>query len=207
MVLEFLRAEVDSPRFGSHVAGGLVSQASTREELIDNGDLRDVRQNDVRAAVLGYYRGYPDTRFFKGFPSDTLWTRCSLSPDELKNARYARIIEWLHVSRYTQLVSVAVQAIAQGDIESISSNYYLNQSESNMLHRLVENIRSVASDYKQGKRYPKLIAVRVDTDVVLLEGYTRATGFVLSELKGPIEMLIGSSKGMRSWAPLTETIL
>jgi hypothetical protein len=207
MVLEFLRAEVDSPRFGSHVAGALVSQASTREELIDNGDPKDVRQNVVRAAMLGYYRGYPDTMFFKGFPSDTLWEGCTLSSEELNNARYARIIEWMQVSRYYQLVSVAVQAIANGDMGSISSNYDLSQLEGERLHKLAANVRSVAIDYQRGKKYPKLIAVRVGLDVVLLEGYTRATGFVLSGQKGPVEMLIGSSNSMRNWAPLTETIL
>ncbi len=207
MVLEFLRAEVDSPRFGSHVAGALASKNSTREDLIDNGDPNDVKQNAVRAAVLGHYRGYPNTRFFKGFPYDTLWVRYSLSPEPLKNLRYAKIIEWIQVSRYTQLISVAVDAIARNDIGSISSNYGLSQSETKRLHELVANVRSVARDYQQGKKYAMPVAVRVGGDIVLMEGYTRATGFVLSGSKWPVEMLIGSSKNMGNWGPLTETIL
>lgn len=207
MVLEFLRAEIDSPRFGTQVSTALSAHASTPEELIDKGDLKNLRQNSVRAAILGHYRGYPDAAFFRGFPADALWARCTLSPEELKNARYAKIIEWVHVSRYTRLISVAVETIARGDIGSLARNYNLSEAETDRLRKLVAHVRRVASDYEQGKKYPKLIAVRAGDQLVVLEGHTRATGFVLSGREEPVEMLIGSSKSMRTWAPLTEMIL
>ena len=206
MVLEFLRAEVDSPRFGSSVADGLAVQGTTRRELIDDGDPEDAGENVIRRAVLKSYRGYPDRDFFKGFPSDAVWTSRTISFEELKSAQYLRIIEWMQVSSYTRLVGMGARAIANDDIESIVARYGLEQSDRNRLQRLATNVRGVASEYQQGKRYPSLIAVQLGPDTILMEGHTRATGFALSGNNEPVKMLLGCSQKMSNWVPLTETI-
>jgi hypothetical protein len=68
MILAFLRAEVNSPRFGSVVQHWLGLLRSDRG-LIDNADLADAAQNAIRKELLGGVRGYgKDAYLFRGFP-------------------------------------------------------------------------------------------------------------------------------------------
>ena len=208
MILEFLRAEVDSPRFGPSVAYAIATlgSGSTREHLIDNGDTTNAEQNIMRSTILRSYRGYPDEDLFRGFPLDTTWVQCSLQLEDLKVVQYAKIAEWMQLSQDTRLVGVAAQVVALDRVESISNRYGLSEQSANKLRETARNVRSVAHDYRQGKRYPKLIGVRVGTGIVLLEGHTRATGFVLSGLVRSIELYLGSSDAMNRWAWLTDVI-
>ncbi len=67
VVLAFLRAEVDASRYGQAVMQWLLATRFTRDELLENADLSDVRQNQARATILGRYRGFPDRLLFAGY--------------------------------------------------------------------------------------------------------------------------------------------
>jgi hypothetical protein len=57
-----------------------------------------------------------------------------------------------------------------------------------------ENIKAVADDLRAGKRYPELIAVESEGGfLILVEGHTRATAYVLARIAEPIEAFVGSS--------------
>jgi len=74
MVLAFLRAEVDSPRFSPVIKHWLVTHRFDRTTLIDNGLLHDLEQNRLRAELLGAARGYQDNKWlFAEFPDDVQW--------------------------------------------------------------------------------------------------------------------------------------
>jgi carnitine 3-dehydrogenase / betainyl-CoA thioesterase len=69
MILGFLRAEIDSPRFGAHVRH-LLGDVN----LVLNADLDDAAQNDARRSALRAFRGFGKNRYlFQGFPSESLW--------------------------------------------------------------------------------------------------------------------------------------
>ena len=68
MVLAFVRAEIDSPRFGGRYHHCLAMLGSDCR-LIDNADVMDAQQNAVRQKLLGCTRGYgKNTALFSDFP-------------------------------------------------------------------------------------------------------------------------------------------
>jgi hypothetical protein len=63
-----------------------------------------------------------------------------------------------------------------------------------------ENIKAVADDLRAGKRYPALIAVESEGGLlVLVEGHTRATAYVLAQVAIPVEVIVGYSPQMQLW--------
>ena len=180
MVLAFLRAEIASPRFGEIVRRCLGLLGSDRR-LIDNADVADVRQNGVRKELLGCFRGYgKDAFLFRGFPNDTKWRRVVLDAKDLHTLLYAKEASWIEFSDGTRLVSVGA----------------MNADKNPM----GEGAKAVATAVRQGMRFPELIVVQSDGDsLILVEGATRATAYVLAESKA-VEVLVGSSAIMARWA-------
>ncbi len=78
MVLEFLRAEVDSPRFQQ-------AFATFDRSLLTHPDLTDARQNTLRRAALDQHRGV----YIGALPADIQWQRWALTIGELGQMRYA----------------------------------------------------------------------------------------------------------------------
>ena len=63
------------------------------------------------------------------------------------------------------------------------------------------NIKAVAEQLKCGKRYPELIVVEgTGEDLIVVEGHTRATAYVLAEFAKPISLLVGTSLLLSHWA-------
>jgi len=67
-----------------------------------------------------------------------------------------------------------------------------------------DNVAGIATRLRQRARFPALIAARRgDTaELVLLEGHTRAIAYVLTDLPNEIDVFIGTSAHMASWAVL-----
>ena len=90
VVLGFLQAEVDSPRYGARIAWVLQQLGLTRA-LIDKPDLTREQDNQQRILVLANTRGYRANLYlFAGFPCDaTAWRRVRLGPDDFPLLRSA----------------------------------------------------------------------------------------------------------------------
>jgi hypothetical protein len=59
----------------------------------------------------------------------------------------------------------------------------------------------VAKAVAAGQRYPELITVEAsDGALILVEGHTRATAYVVAALPEPVACFVGSSRRMRIWA-------
>ena len=87
MVLAFLSAEVDSPRFS-------VAARSTLGdlELVRDPDLSDSHANQRRRSALARYRGWGTNDYlFKNFPRDVIWKLVEVAINELGEFRYARV--------------------------------------------------------------------------------------------------------------------
>jgi hypothetical protein len=186
MVLAFLKAEIDSPRFGSHVKQGLVSQNSTRD-IIDNPDLQNDSENLIRGNCLESFRGYQTNQFlFQGFPNNIVWKRASVAKTELENFKYANYPTWVELSQGSRLVSDGASNINTIQIDDININ-----------------VKAVEKLIRLGKSFPELILVSKsqNDNPVLIEGHTRATAYSLAKdaLPDEIEVLVGFSDQIDQW--------
>jgi hypothetical protein len=101
MVLAFLQAEIDSPRFQASIPQ--VPGVNFRA-LVESADLRSDRENAIRRRILGAYRGF-GTLLFESFPNDLDWHRARLTVDELGAARYANYPTWVTLSAGTRRIA------------------------------------------------------------------------------------------------------
>jgi hypothetical protein len=186
VVLAFLQAEIDSARFGSSYASILANSGLSRHLLIDQPDRASPRDNSSRAELLKRVRGYGCGQLlFAGLPTDVAWRRVSMEQKDFSKLRYAKCPPWIELSGGTRLVTEGAKNVAPG-----------GPAEDAAL-----NIRAVVADLKSGKRYPDLIGVEGQNgDIILMEGHTRATAYVVSPPAEPIGCIVGSSPTMTSWA-------
>jgi hypothetical protein len=185
MVLAFLRAAIDSARFGSTYRGILANSSLDRHSLIDNPDRNSYQANSIRRQLPKCVRGYSsNTYLFRGLPTDLTWRRVALDQTDLPKLKYANCPPWVELSRGTRLVGEGAK--------NIGTN---TPSEDAAV-----NIRAVADDLTRGKRYAELIGVYDDNgDIILMEGHTRATAYVAAALPDRVECIVGSSTTIRNW--------
>ena len=102
MVLAFLQAEVDSPRFGRSAR-----KAVGDMNLVSNPRLDEPHENARRRTALQRYRGYGSNDWlFRGFPTEAArWERVRLTRDDLGGLLYAKAPEWVLLSRGSRLVA------------------------------------------------------------------------------------------------------
>ncbi len=186
MVLAFLKAEIDSPRFKKHIEDALSRMGYTRA-LIDNANLNDSVENHFRANCL-VFRGFKNNQMlFQGFPSNIIWERMSLSKKELGSLKYANYPTWINLSKGTRLVAAGAKNI---DIIQVAENTNAN-------------VKAVQKLVETGVVFPELILVSKNKkdDLILVEGHTRATAYELAKdyLQDEIEVIVGYSEGLGSW--------
>ena len=186
MILAFLKAEVDSSRFGNTVNAWIAAKHFTRNELIENADLSDPQQNQARLGILRGYRGYGrDVFLFRGFPADVVYRRIKLEPHEVDKLKYANEPAWVEMSDGTRKPLQLVEKLNRGEIAPNPADH----------------IRAIQQALTEGKKFPELIAVEGPaSELILVEGHSRATAYVASRLNNGIKMFLASSPSMRDWA-------
>jgi hypothetical protein len=199
MVLEFLRAEIDSPRFGSRYMRTLFDLKKSRTTIIDNADSSNQSENELRRFVLGV-RGYPAReRLFAEFPRDVTWQHQRFSPQEVRRLLYARVASWIVLSAGSRLaVDGALNANSQS-IELLADAFSLSDAGRANLRSSAEHIVSVATGYAHGIPRPMPIAVQHESRFVILEGHVRTTGYVLSGTECPLDVLVGRADDFGPW--------
>jgi len=109
----------------------------------------------------------------------------SMEQEDFSNLRYARCPPWIELSGGTRLVTEGAKNIAPGGPAEDAA----------------VNIRAVVADLKREKRYAELIGVKDHNGgIILMEGHTRATAYVVSPPAEPIVCIVGSSPTMARWA-------
>lgn len=177
MVLAFLQAEIDAPRF-SAILGAFPPDmiAAIREPK-----LGDPHQDQLRRAALDKYRGYlQGTMLFRSWPPDVTWRRVAFDPNEVRRLQYAKVPQLVHITGGTRLV-------ADG-----ASN--VNGSQ-----ELAIGVSGICAGLASGDRFLPLIAVTDGLRIVLVEGHTRATAYARFGLCEPIEALLGVSQHIGDW--------
>jgi hypothetical protein len=185
MVLTFLRAEVDSPRFAGPLLLALGKQGLDRA-LVDRADRTDPEENAARRRLLATYRGYGrNEALFAGLPDDISWSWVALTPAELADVRYIDWDYWLEVSGGTRRPRDAI-ARMRADWDAEGSDY-----------------RRIAVAAARGSFPPELVVLGrpPGQDLVLLEGHVRLTGLLLDpqHLPGELRVLLGTSPRIAEW--------
>jgi hypothetical protein len=188
MVLAFLRAEIESPRFSQfyrQCLDQLQEFGVSRETLIDDPDLASSRDNSLRITILRAVRGYRgNTLLFTGFPTDVVWRRIAIEQADWTRVKYANYPTWKDLSLGTRIVADGAQ-----NLDSVVAAEDVNK-----------NVAELVAELKKGKQYPELIGVQNENDeIVLVEGHSRATAYALAGLVEPIGSIVGSSPNMKDW--------
>ncbi len=185
VVLAFLKAEVDSPRYAGKILEKLQRCGLSRNQLIDNPDLDNEQHNCVRQKILGGYRGYGrGEALFLRFPTDVYWRRIELEPQELGRLQYLREEHWMKFSEETRQPSRVVERIARGELREDPG----------------PRIMAIQEKLRRGERFPELIAAEGELGaLILIEGLSRATAYVGLGWAEKISMFLASSPSMHKW--------
>jgi hypothetical protein len=184
MILAFLQAEIDSPRYGALYNRVLMHNHLNRSGLIDKPDLCNAEENHYRKEVLRGVRGYAsNTALFRNFPANVLWQRVLIDPTDYPTLKYMNDSSWVTFSGGSRLVIDGAKNL-----------------EWTAEHRDPKpNVNGILRSLNEGKRFPPLIGVEShDGFLILIEGHSRATAYVASATI-EFEMFVGSSPSMRNW--------
>jgi hypothetical protein len=183
MIAAFLRAEIDSSRYDDRITEALV-QLGLDRRLIDEANLSDAAENANRKRLLGF-RGYEArTALFTRFPLDAIWRRVLLEAEDFARLRYANYKTWVELSDGTRLVSVGAKNFRQRPDDP--DTYHIN---------------AIGQALRNGARFPELIAAEhTDGSLILIEGHSRATVYLMENFTCEVEALVASSPSMPGWA-------
>lgn len=184
MVTVFLRAELDSSRFG-HRIDRIVPADDPRRRWLSDPDLTDQQQNRFRAGVLGVTRGWrvapPDSdRCLARLPADTVWVRVTLERDELLDG--------------TVFFGGPPWTTDTAGTRSPRRWQELAPADSQLRVLAAAILPSVLA----GTEPMIAVAERLDGPRVMLEGNGRLAAFSLSSLTHA-EVIIGVSPTMADW--------
>lgn len=203
MVLAFLQAEVDSPRFG-HDARKAVGDMN----LVANPHLDVPRENARRRTALQRYRGFgSNVALFRGFPAGVAtWERARLTRDDLSGLLYAKAGEWVLLSRGSRLVvdgaeHVGVDAVpTSSEIAASASAVGWPPSELDTpewrakVREASDGIEAVKEELGSERVYPETIIFSEGRNAphIIAEGHTRATAqFLHMDAADAVEVLVG----------------
>lgn len=198
IVAAFLRAELDSPRYGGRVRA-LLDQAGASVRLIESPDLASAAENNVRAQILGAYRGWPDRYLFHRFPRTVRWRRATLTTADLGSLLYINDdprlprhegwdkVSWFDLAGGTRLVTDGAQTVGRGRPEPGYEHVFAS-------------ILATAARMRAGAEYPELVLARESTTspLLIVEGHTRATAYVLAA-RERVPAFVGEAPGLGRW--------
>lgn len=181
VVAEFLKAEINSKRFGDKIKNAL---DSAEPSIISNPDITDATQNQFRKRLLGKVRGYGNnTELFEDFPPEVIWHKAIFSRKDLCSVMYINYSYWNELSGNSRLPMDAAKNIQNGiEVFGVSN----------------DGFKDIHLDIKLGYTFPKMIFITANEKarIVVLEGHARITAYFLETEYIPeeIEVIIGYSE-------------
>jgi len=191
VIAAFLRAEIDSDRFGQSILTALEADHRPRA-IVDSANLHDPQENTYRRSLLGRVRGWGRGEgMFQGFPAEVEWNLAAVTPKELAKVRYIAWDWWLDRSAGTRLATEYARRIRAGD--------FPGDPDSGLRYH-----EPVARRLREGPPLPLLIVVRERSRpdfLVLVEGHVRLTAFFLfpEMLPEELELYLGTAIGLDGW--------
>jgi hypothetical protein len=186
MIAVFLRAELDSGRYGGKLRE-LLARDGRHEEVVRYPDLADFGANAYRRRLLDEHRFYERREgLFLDFPRSVDWFRAVLDRDEVLDILYIDWDWWLRLSGGTRRPRDAARRILAGEVADAD----LEADE-----KLAAALRADPP--------PELIAVTTParTPLVVVEGHARLTAYATfpEYLPPTLEILLGVSDEMQRW--------
>jgi hypothetical protein len=186
VISTFLRAEIDSDRYGEKLRR-LLARDRREPSVLRQPDLADDRENRYRRQLLDQHRAYERREeMFGGFPRQIEWLRAALEVEEVLDILYINWDWWLKLSGGSRSPRDAARRIRQGLCPGVK----------------VAEHESVARALRAGMT-PELIAVTTPAraPLVLVEGHVRLTAYALFPecLPPTTEILLGISEKMTRW--------
>jgi hypothetical protein len=99
MVAAFLRAEINSSKFGPLIQQERSNRGLRDARLILAPDVTNRQDIAHRASILSAYRGFDRNQaLFLGFPDTIQWDRVEIEPDDDDGVRLANSPDWVQVA-------------------------------------------------------------------------------------------------------------
>lgn len=188
MISEFLRAEINSSRFGRRITENLKVDGKNRK-IVTKPNLNDNLENKYRRKLLDKVRGFARrTRIFQNFPRKMKWFRALISKKELTEIKYINYSYWNELTDGTRLPkNASVNVKKKRQAYGVGNQIYFD----------------IVSELEKGKTFPLMILVAKNkkSRIVVLEGHARLTSYFLAPKYIPkeLEVIIGFSNNMSNW--------
>jgi len=182
IVLAFVQAEIESPRWRPHYLTSLKMRGLDRGLVIDAADLTDAQANQNRKLILSDVRGYGRGQaLFERFPRDTAWRRVLVELFDYNGLKcISKDGDWAKLTDGSRLIRDAV-------------------SNLNAVPRVRDDVQATVDKIKQGRQLAELILVEDNRDgLVIVEGHTRATAYAFLSHR-PFTAFVGTSPAMTQW--------
>lgn len=126
MILEFLKGELSSKRFGQNLLN-ILTELNINKDIITKGDINSKEQNIIRKQIIYKFRGYPNKELFNNFPKIESWKLVEFDTNDLDNIYYINYDYWNNLSNNTSKPKDAAKNIIAGiEIYDVSNKPYLN---------------------------------------------------------------------------------
>jgi hypothetical protein len=181
MIAAFLRAEIDSDRFGTSIRLAL-QMVGAPELVIRMPDTVDAQENRLRALILTGYRGWDQDKYlFQGFPRNVAWRHVIVEPDDHPNIRYANSRDWVEtVGGGSRSPRLGALRIRDGRVPAA----------------VAARVRAVADQVRAGIKVVSPILLGSSTDdLVVVEGNLRITALHFAADPPPeCEAIVGTAE-------------
>lgn len=161
VVLTFLAGEIDSDRFSDDLLVA-INSLGVDKNIILNPNLDSAQENELRAKLLGEFRGYgKNESLFENFPVVEECVLMSANREDLDNIKYMNYSYWNELSSNTSNCFVAADNIRQGlVVYDVSNEPFING----------------AKVLEKNKKFKPMILFTADYKTyVVLEGHSRLT--------------------------------
>jgi hypothetical protein len=176
VVLAFLQAEIDSPRWGLRARLPMGWAA-----CVDRPVLGDATQDGIRLSILQQIRGFgANALLFQGWPANVVWRRRKYDVHEVRDFLYANYPSWVALSKGSRRV-------ADGTMNLDSDK------------EIQGNVNGVIAQLANGAAFPPLIAATDSRRIILVEGHTRASAYACVRQPKTVEVIVGTSSQMTRW--------
>jgi hypothetical protein len=188
VVAAFLRAELDSPRYGATISK-LLGDAGLHESIVRRPTFASAAENAERDALLERHRAWLRREgLFNGFPDGVEWFRAALSPELVLSILYINWDWWLRATGGTRRPLDAADRIRRNEVEGSTA----------------EALQPIAARLRSLEPPPELIVAAPPdySRLVLVEGHVRLTAYALypEYLPDELEVFLGTSEEITGWS-------
>ena len=124
MLLEYLKSEINSKRFGERLKKTL-NELNISKDILLNGNLENKYENEQRKIIMEKFRGYPTEDIFERFPKELKWFYVQFEEGDIDKIFYLNWEYWNEISNGTSKPTEASKNIYNGvEIYGVSNEPY-----------------------------------------------------------------------------------